>query len=624
MHSKGNTFRHVRLVRRQAGAPGAAGAIVDELDVLDADADGPRRSGAPGCWRPWSGVGRRAAPHPTGGGNDARLDSRRPGRTRRPHTCARLRFLGTPEGARVPANRAPSSTRGRRTRPSAAPARVTHRSRTGAVRAPQVLLHHNRAGCRALPAVRRMQARGRRGMSLARGTGAPLPRRGASGGARGPGGVTELATLVATRRRSALAAASSPGPLTAPRSSTACPTTSRRSGATPTPCSGRRASRSCSSALTASGRPRSGSSSPSHASDSAAELLGLPVAPADGPGALHRRRPAHARPRARCGGWSTPTTPATTTSSRTSRRLARAPAVHARRRPTRPRRPRRRPRRIGPRDRLAQGRAARPREGRDRQPRQHRLPGARRVRTRTARPPPPAQRENGGAKPKRLADVYGSRWLTAGMGSVLLLWGEPGDLVVEVRHLKQPVRGGRPVRDRPRPRYRPLNRRHGRRPRDPPRDGLDRAHRPRRRDPHLREHQPEGTRSRRHDASSRHSSARTSHAPRRRRRHRPLLPPRKARMRAVTHRDPTRDMTETSRTLTNGSTMRHGTPHAPSRIVRSRGPYREKAARDRDGGHAVSRTPPAGGVHDAPPDHGHSRPRGERNVHDEARTGRRP
>jgi replicative DNA helicase len=42
------------------------------------------------------------------------------------------------------------------------------------------------------------------------------------------------------------------------------------------------------------------------------------------------------------------------------------------------------------------------------------------------------------AKPKRLADVYGSRWLTAGMGSVLLLWGEPGDLVVEFKHLKQP------------------------------------------------------------------------------------------------------------------------------------------------------------------------------------------
>ncbi len=45
----------------------------------------------------------------------------------------------------------------------------------------------------------------------------------------------------------------------------------------------------------------------------------------------------------------------------------------------------------------------------------------------------------GGAKPKRLADVYGSRWLTAGMGSVALLWGEPGDLIVELKHLKQPA-----------------------------------------------------------------------------------------------------------------------------------------------------------------------------------------
>jgi replicative DNA helicase len=42
-------------------------------------------------------------------------------------------------------------------------------------------------------------------------------------------------------------------------------------------------------------------------------------------------------------------------------------------------------------------------------------------------------------KPKTLADVYGSRWLTAGAGSVLLLWGEPGDPVVELVHLKQPA-----------------------------------------------------------------------------------------------------------------------------------------------------------------------------------------
>jgi replicative DNA helicase len=45
----------------------------------------------------------------------------------------------------------------------------------------------------------------------------------------------------------------------------------------------------------------------------------------------------------------------------------------------------------------------------------------------------------GAAKPKRLADVYGSRWLSAGMGSVILLWGEPGDLIVDLAHLKQPV-----------------------------------------------------------------------------------------------------------------------------------------------------------------------------------------
>jgi len=48
------------------------------------------------------------------------------------------------------------------------------------------------------------------------------------------------------------------------------------------------------------------------------------------------------------------------------------------------------------------------------------------------------KQQRGQAPPKKLSDVYGSRWLTAGMGSVLLLWGEPGDLVVELRHLKQP------------------------------------------------------------------------------------------------------------------------------------------------------------------------------------------
>lgn len=42
-------------------------------------------------------------------------------------------------------------------------------------------------------------------------------------------------------------------------------------------------------------------------------------------------------------------------------------------------------------------------------------------------------------KPNALADVYGSRWLTAGTGSVVALWGEAGDATVEVRHLKQPA-----------------------------------------------------------------------------------------------------------------------------------------------------------------------------------------
>jgi 5S rRNA maturation endonuclease (ribonuclease M5) len=42
-------------------------------------------------------------------------------------------------------------------------------------------------------------------------------------------------------------------------------------------------------------------------------------------------------------------------------------------------------------------------------------------------------------KPKALADVYGSRWLTAGCGSVVLLWGSAGDPVVELGHLKQPA-----------------------------------------------------------------------------------------------------------------------------------------------------------------------------------------
>ncbi len=42
-------------------------------------------------------------------------------------------------------------------------------------------------------------------------------------------------------------------------------------------------------------------------------------------------------------------------------------------------------------------------------------------------------------KPRNLEDVYGSRWLTAGAGSVIFLWGKPGDAVVELYHRKQPA-----------------------------------------------------------------------------------------------------------------------------------------------------------------------------------------
>lgn len=42
-------------------------------------------------------------------------------------------------------------------------------------------------------------------------------------------------------------------------------------------------------------------------------------------------------------------------------------------------------------------------------------------------------------RPKSLQDVYGSRWITAGAGSVLFLWGKAGDPVIELIHLKQPA-----------------------------------------------------------------------------------------------------------------------------------------------------------------------------------------
>lgn len=44
-----------------------------------------------------------------------------------------------------------------------------------------------------------------------------------------------------------------------------------------------------------------------------------------------------------------------------------------------------------------------------------------------------------GSKPNDLNGVYGSAWITGGAGSVVLLWGEAGDLDLELIHLKQPA-----------------------------------------------------------------------------------------------------------------------------------------------------------------------------------------
>ena len=49
------------------------------------------------------------------------------------------------------------------------------------------------------------------------------------------------------------------------------------------------------------------------------------------------------------------------------------------------------------------------------------------------------QARPGRASPTTLADVYGSTFIPAGAGSVVLLWGQPGDPPVQFRHLKQPM-----------------------------------------------------------------------------------------------------------------------------------------------------------------------------------------
>jgi hypothetical protein len=49
-------------------------------------------------------------------------------------------------------------------------------------------------------------------------------------------------------------------------------------------------------------------------------------------------------------------------------------------------------------------------------------------------------------KPRTLSDVYGSQWLTSGAGSVLLLWGEAGDPVIDLNQLKPVIGEGANMR----------------------------------------------------------------------------------------------------------------------------------------------------------------------------------
>lgn len=52
----------------------------------------------------------------------------------------------------------------------------------------------------------------------------------------------------------------------------------------------------------------------------------------------------------------------------------------------------------------------------------------------------PRKREMGAKQHLRsIDDIYGSRWITSWCGSVLALNGDPGDLIVELRHLKPPA-----------------------------------------------------------------------------------------------------------------------------------------------------------------------------------------
>lgn len=53
-----------------------------------------------------------------------------------------------------------------------------------------------------------------------------------------------------------------------------------------------------------------------------------------------------------------------------------------------------------------------------------------------------------GHKPNNINGIYGSTWLTSGCGSVVLLWGEPGDPIIDFTHLKQPMNEVGPLKVR--------------------------------------------------------------------------------------------------------------------------------------------------------------------------------
>lgn len=44
-----------------------------------------------------------------------------------------------------------------------------------------------------------------------------------------------------------------------------------------------------------------------------------------------------------------------------------------------------------------------------------------------------------GKEPQTIDEIYGSTWITSGAGSVISLWGAPGDPIVSFKHMKQPA-----------------------------------------------------------------------------------------------------------------------------------------------------------------------------------------